>query len=325
MFKHAMFRAIQATAGICCLSYLLTLDPPNAQGEDSGGSLVADGSKVVKLAGGMKFTEGPVWLPKEKKVIFSDIPNSKLMQWSAQEGLSVYRQSEKANGNILDLQGRIISCQHGARNLIRIEDDGSATVLADRFEGKRFNSPNDVAIRSDGTLWFTDPPWGLTGPHEIPGHWVYKLDPQSGKVDVIHKYLAMPNGIVFSPDETRIYIADTGGHPRHPDPNFHKLPASIQCHQVGDGGKLGKKLFHIEAGSDGMAVDVRGNLYTTHRGKVHIYDGDGKPLEQIDVPEGPANVCFGGDDFRTLFITARTSLYSVRMKLPGAKVKPNGH
>jgi gluconolactonase len=285
---------------------------------DGAESVVAAGAKVTKLAGDMKFTEGPVWLPKDKKLVFSDIPNSKLMQWSEGDGLSVYRKSEQANGNILDLEGRIISCQHGARNLIRIEADGTSKVLADKYDGKRFNSPNDVALRADGTLWFTDPPWGLTEPHEIPGHWVYRLDPKTGKVTVVHKYLAMPNGIVFSPDQSRIYIADTGGNKRHPDPEFHETPASIQCHDVGKDGKLGKKLFHIEAGSDGMAVDSQGNLYTTHQGKVHVYDADGKELEQIDVPEGPANVCFGGDDYKTLFITARTSLYSVRVKYAGA-------
>ena len=288
---------------------------------DDDRQLVAKGAKVEKLAGGMKFTEGPVWLPSEQKLVFSDIPNSKLMQWSEADGLSVYRDSEQANGNILDLQGRIISCQHKARNVIRIEADGSTTLLADRFDGKRFNSPNDVAIRSDGTLWFTDPPWGLTGSHEIPGHWVYKLEPKTGKVEVVHKYLAMPNGIVFSPDESRIYIADTGGHKRHPDPDFHKLPASIQCYEIDNEGNLGKKLFQIASGSDGMAVDAQGNLYATHGGKVHIYDADGTERQQIDVPEGPANVCFGGDDHKTLFITARTSLYSVRMRVAGAKLK----
>jgi gluconolactonase len=128
----------------------------------------------------------------------------------------------------------------------------------------------------------------------------------------------MPNGINFSPDESRIYIADTGGHKLHPDPAFHGLPGGIQCYEVSKDGTLGKKLFRIEQGSDGMAVDVKGNLYTTHE-KVHIYDPDGKKLETIDVPEGPANVCFGGDDMRTLFITAKTSLYSIRMKNPGAK------
>jgi len=284
-------------------------------------SLVAPGATVKKLAGGMKFTEGPVWLAKAKKLVFSDIPNSKLMQWSDANGLSEFRPSEQANGNTLDLDGRIISCQHGARNIIRIEADGSATVLADKFDGKRFNSPNDVVVRSDGTLWFTDPPWGLTGKHEIPGHWVYKLDPKSGNVEAIVKELAMPNGIIFSPDETRVYIADTGGHKRHPDPAFHILPDAVHCYEVSSDGKLGKKLFQTDAGSDGMAVDIKGNIYTTHGGKVHIIDADGKTVGNIDVPEGPANVTFGGADFRTLFITARTSLYSVRMKHPGSKTK----
>jgi len=281
-------------------------------------SLIEPGAKVVKLAGDMKFTEGPVWLPVEQKLVFSDIPNSKLMQWHEGDGLGVLRQSEQANGNILDLEGCIISCQHAARNLVRTEKDGAITVLADKYDGKRFNSPNDVAVKSDGTLWFTDPPWGLAGPAEIPGHWVFKLDPKTGKVEAVVKDLAMPNGIVFSPDERRIYISDTGGHEKHPDPAFHKLPAGVHCYEVDKAGKLGKKLFVIEQGSDGMTVDSQGNLYTTH-GAVHIYNADGKPLEKIEVPEDAANACFGGEDFKTLFITARTSLYSIRLKNAGSK------
>lgn len=286
---------------------------------DEAGSLIAPGEKVQKLADGMKFTEGPAWIPAKKTLVFSDIPNSKLMQWREGEGLSVFRNSEQSNGNILDLQGRLISCQHAARNLVRTETDGRITVLADKFDGKRFNSPNDVAVRSDGTLWFTDPPWGLTGPAELPGHWVFRLDPATGTVEPVVKDLAMPNGIIFSPDESRLYVADTGGHDRHPVPELRKLRAGIHCYEVSKDGKLGKKLFQIEQGSDGMKADVKGNLYTTNGGKVQIYSADGKKLEQIDVPEGPANVCFGGDDLRTLFITARTSLYSIRMKNPGAK------
>ncbi len=282
-----------------------------------GASLVEPGAKVRKLAGNMKFTEGPVWLPGQNKVVFSDIPNSKLMQWSKKGGLSEFRKSEQANGNILDLQGRIISCHHAARNLIRIEKDGSTTVLADKFDGKRFNSPNDVAVWKDGTLWFTDPPWGLRAPHEIPGHWVYKLDPETSKVEVLIKDLAMPNGIVFSPDGSRLYVADTGGHKRHPDPAFHGLAPSVTCYAVTKDRKLGKKLFKIDEGSDGMAVDVKGNLYLTH-GQVQVYDANGKKLETIEVPEKPANVCFGGKDYKTLFITARTSLYQVRLAHAGA-------
>ena len=180
------------------LSILVALVAVSSADTVNGQSLVGEGAKVEKLAGGMRFTEGPVWLPADKKLVFSDIPNSKLMQWSAADGLSVFQKSEQANGNILDLEGRIISCQHAARNLVRIDARGKLTVLADKFEGKRFNSPNDVAVRSDGTLWFTDPPWGLRGEHEIPGHWVFKLTPKSGKVEVLLKDMAMPNGIVLS-------------------------------------------------------------------------------------------------------------------------------
>jgi gluconolactonase len=281
--------------------------------------ILAPGAKVTKLAGGMKFTEGPVWLPKEKKLVFSDIPNSKLMQWSAGSGLGVLRPSEQANGNILDQQGRIISCQHAGRNLVRIEADGTAKVIADKFEGKRFNSPNDAAMKSDGSIWFTDPPWGLTGPHEVPGHWVYKIAPGGVRVEAVIKDLAMPNGIVFSPDEKRLYVADTGGNKRHPDPKFHAIPASIRCYVVKPDGTLGDILFRINSGSDGMKVDSKGNLYTTHGGHVVVYDPEGKELGKIAVPEGPANLCFGGDDLSTLFITARTSLYSVKVRIPGAK------
>jgi len=282
-----------------------------------GDTLIAPSAKVEKLAGDMKFTEGPVWLPEKQILVFSDIPNSKLMQWSEKGGLSVFRESEQSNGNILDLQGRLISCQHAGRNLVRTEPGGKITVLAEHFDGKRLNSPNDVAVWSDGTLWFTDPPWGLKGEREVPGHWVYKLYPASGKVEVVLKELAMPNGINFSPDGSRIYIADTGGRKTHPDPKLREKSGGIRCYEVTPEGELGKQLFEIDHGSDGMAVDEKGNLYTTH-GKVIVYNADGKKLEEIEVPEGPANVCFGGDDNKTLFITARTSLYSVRLKNAGA-------
>ena len=302
---------------LVALSIPLVLAFTSARADEKK-SLVEAGAKVKKLADGMKFTEGPVWLPADKKLVFSDIPNGKLMQWKEGDGLSVFRKSEQSNGNILDLEGRLITCQHAGRNLVRTEKDGTIKVLANKFDGKKFNSPNDVAIRSDGTLWFTDPPWGLTEKTELAGHYVFKYDPKTEKVEVVVKDLAMPNGIIFSPDETRIYIADTGGHMKHPDPEFHKLAAGIHCYEVSKEGVLGKKLFTIKEGSDGMRVDVKGNLYTTH-GKVKIFTPDGKPLEEIEVPEGPANICFGGEDYKTLFITARTSLYSIRMVNAGAK------
>ena len=285
---------------------------------NDGEALIEPGAKVQKLAGDMRFTEGPVWIAAKKILVFSDIPNGKLMQWSQDGGLSEYRLSEQSNGNILDLEGRLISCQHAARNLVRTEADGRITVLADKFDGKRFNSPNDVAVKSDGTLWFTDPAWGLVGPHELPGHWVFKLDPQTGTVEPIIKDLPMPNGIDFSPDERRLYVADTGGNQRHPDPAFHKSPAAVHCYELTPDGKLGMKLYQIDHTSDGITLDVHGNLYTTQQ-KIRIYAPDGKKLGEIEVPESPANACFGGDDYKTLFITARSSLYSIRMQHPGAK------
>jgi gluconolactonase len=284
-------------------------------------SLIAEGATLRKLASGMRFTEGPVWLPTQKILVFSDIPNAKLMQWTAADGLSVFRDSKHANGNLLDLEGRLLTCQHSGRALVRTEPDGSITVLADKFEGKRFNSPNDVAVKPDGSLWFTDPPWGLKdkSKREIAGHWVYRLDPKTGRVDVVIRNLAMPNGIAFSPDGNRLYVADTGGHPAVLDPELRKAPAQIHAYAVAADHSL-KELFRIDTRCDGMAVDVAGNLYTTHKG-IGIYDADGKQLETIDVPEGPANVCFGDEDYKTLFITARTSLYSIRMRLAGAKPK----
>jgi gluconolactonase len=203
--------------------------------------------------------------------------------------------------------------------VVRIEDD-DVTVIADRFEGRRFNSPNDAAIRSDGSLWFTDPPWGLTGKAELPGHWVFRID-ADGQVQPVIKDLAMPNGICFSPDESRLYVADTGGNPRHPDRSFHNAPACIRCYAVTAEGEIEKLLFTIDQGSDGMAVDALGNIYTTHGNQVVIFDADGKRVEAIEVPESPANVCFGGDDYRTLFITAQTSLYRVPMRVAGTRPK----
>ena len=285
---------------------------------DKPASLIEPGAEVKKLAGDMKFTEGPAWFPATKTLVFSDIPNSKLMQYRDGEGLSEFRTSESSNGNILDLDGRLITCQHAGRNLVRTETDGSITVLADQFDGKKLNSPNDVAVRSDGTLWFTDPSWGLSGPGELPGCYVYKFDLKTKTVEAVIKDLSMPNGINFSPDESRLYVADTGGNKKSPDAATHGLKGTITCYEVSKEGMLGKKLFAIEHGSDGMAVDVKGNLYTTN-GTLKIHDADGKLVEEVKLPEGPANCTFGGDDMKTLFITAKTSLYSIRTKNPGAK------
>lgn len=271
-------------------------------------TVVDTDTEVKQLATGMKFTEGPVWIPTEEKVIFSDIPNSMLMQWSAKDGLKPFRKVEHANGNILDAQGRLLTCQHSGRNVVRTEKDGSITVLVDKFEGKKFNSPNDLAQHSDGSIWFTDPSYGLGGKAgEIPGKWVFRFDPKTKRVNVIYKDFDMPNGIAFSPDEKRVYIADTG--------KVGKLRAFKVAGEAIDQ----KPIFEIDIRCDGMCIDTMGNIYTTSRGGIHVFDKDGKKIGLIPVPETPANVCFGGKDFDTLFITARKSLYSVKTKMKGSK------
>ncbi|MBA62812.1 MAG: gluconolactonase [Planctomycetaceae bacterium] len=302
------------------LPILITLLTVNLQAADLT-DLVDPQTTMKKIAGDMKFTEGPVWEPKTQRLIFSDIPNSKLMAWNPSQGLTVFRESKNANGNILDLQGNLISCQHTGRNLIRISADGKTDVIIDNYQGKKLNSPNDVAVHLDGSFWFTDPPWGLWGANntaELDGHWVYRVDPNTGKAEAIITDLAMPNGIIFSPDFSFLYVADTGGHPRHPDQTLRNAPDLIRCYKITNKGVLGRLLFTINEGSDGMAMDISGNLYTTHAGKINIFDARGRLIGRLDCPESPANVTFGGNDYKTLFITARTSLYSLQMKIRGA-------
>jgi len=268
--------------------------------------ILPDGAKVKKLGGGMKFTEGPVWFPSPgNRLVFSDIPNSRQMEWSNKNGLKEWRKVEQSNGNLLDLKGQLLSCQHAGRNVIATAGDGSIKVLADRFDGRRFNSPNDLAIRPDGTIWFTDPSYGLRGRKaEIEGKWVYRLEPD-GKVSVACRTFDMPNGIAFSPDGKRVYIADTG------------KVGKIRAYQVVNEGLLGEPDFIIDIRCDGMCIDTKGRIYTTSAGGIHVFEGNGKKLGVIATPEHPANVCFGGKDFDTLFITARTSLYSVRTRARG--------
>ena len=268
-------------------------------------------SKVRRLATDMKFTEGPVWLADKGILVFSDIPNSMLMQWSNEDGLKEFRKSENSNGNLLDLQGRLLSCQHSGRNIVRAEKTGKVTVLVDKFEGKKLNSPNDLVVKSDGTIWFTDPSYGLGGvPGELEGQWVYRFDPKSKAIKVVSKKFDMPNGIVFSSNEKRLYVAGTG--------KFGKI---LAFDVIEDGTALSDPVFEIEARSDGMTIDEKGNLYTTTGKGVQVFTPDGKEIGVIKVDEKPANVCFGGKDFKTLFITAQKSLYSVEMNVAGHRVK----
>ena len=279
--------------------------------DPAAGALVAADAKMEKLAGNLQFTEGPVWLPVRQILVFSDIPAAKLMQWSEGKGVTEFRPSEQANGNTLDAAGRLITCQHGGRNVVRTEPDGTLTVLVDSHLGKKLNSPNDVAVKSDGTLWITDPPYGLPQDQqkEQDGNWVYRFDPATKKMTIVSRDFDMPNGIAFSPDEKRLYIADSGKGQR------------VGAFDVKPDGTLSAAVWWAAGGSDGMRVDVKGNLYTTAGDGVRIYSPEGKRLATIACAEQPANCAFGGEDFKTLFVTARTGLYRVKLKVAGNRLK----
>jgi gluconolactonase len=276
-------------------------------------SIVAADAKLSKLAGGMKFTEGPVWLAGEGGfLVFSDIPANELKRWTAKDGLATFRSpSQNANGNTVDRAGRLVTCEHGGRRVCVLEKDGSLRTIVDRFDGRRFNSPNDAVVKSDGTVWFTDPPYGLPKGEkkEQAGNLVFRFDPKIKSTTVVATDFDMPNGLCFSPDEKKLYVADSG-KPRH-----------IRVFDVQPDGTLagGDVFCRIDKGGpDGIRCDVEGRIFSSAGDGVQVFSPEGRLIGKILVPETPANLCFGGDDGRTLFITARTSLYSFPLRVKGA-------
>ncbi len=273
--------------------------------------LFAEGAGVETLAADLQFCEGPVWLVEADALLFSDIPANRWLRWTAKDGTRTWKASAGANGNTLDREGRLLSCQHGARNLVRHEADGALTVLAAAFDGKPLNSPNDVVVRADGTIWFTDPTYGLgKRAREQPGNFVYRLDPAGGALTVVQREFDQPNGLCFSPDHKRLYVADSGKGQR------------IGAFDVRADGTLGEAAFWIAGGSDGMRCDAEGNLYTTQRDGVIVYSPAGKRLARIGLGQIPTNCAFGGPDGTDLFVTARTHLYRIPMRVQGAAMPP---
>ncbi len=266
--------------------------------------VVAEGAKVEKLAGGFEFTEGPA-ADAQGNVFFSDIPNNRIHKWSLEGKLSTFREnSGGANGLYFDKNGNLLACEGGGRQLVSIDPKGNVTILADKYEGKRFNSLNDLWIDPKGGVYFTDPRYGNRDGMEQDGEHVYYLSPDRKKLARVINDLVRPNGVIGTPDGKTLYVADNGDN-------------KTFVYKVNEDGTLaGKRLFAPE-GSDGMTIDNEGSVYLTTK-VVAVYNKDGQKIESISVPEQPANVTFGGRDNQTLFITARTSLYAVKTRVKGA-------
>jgi gluconolactonase len=278
---------------------------------------------VEKLCSGCLWAEGPVYFADGDYLLWSDIPNDRILRWAGGQ-VSAYRQpSGNSNGNTRDRQGRLVTCEHFGRRLTRTEPDGSITVLVDRYEAKRLNSPNDVVVRSDGTIWFTDPPYGILSDYEgkaaeseYDGAYVFCLDPATAALRVVASDFNKPNGIAFAPDERRLYVVDTGFS--------HKTEGErhIRMFSVDEDGKLdGGAIFATisEGLADGLRVDVQGNVWTSAGDGVHCFAPDGRLLGKILVPEPVSNLTFGGPKRNRLFITATTSLYAVYVATRGAQ------
>src|SRR5215467_13178345 len=273
---------------------------------------------VECLYTGCRWTEGPAYFPAGRYLVFSDIPNDRILRWDETTNtVGVFRQpAGYANGHTVDRQGRLVSCEQGPRRVTRTEHDGSVTVLADRYEGKRFNSPNDVVERADGSIWFTDPSYGIDSdyeghkaPSEIGACHVYRVAPETGEVRIAADGFLRPNGLAFSADERQLYIVDT--RRKH-----------IRLFDVGDEGALsgGEVFATCDAGSfDGIRLDNTGRVWAAAHDGVHCFHPDGTLLGKLHLPEVVSNLTFGGPKRNDLFITATSSVYSLRLNTTGAR------
>lgn len=284
--------------------------------------VVHEGSVLRRLASGLTFTEGPVWMGEE--LIFSDIPANKLMSWHAERGLTVFREpGQWPNGNTLDQSGRLITCEHGWRNvsrtqltrrITRMEVGGQLSVLLDSVHGQPLMSPNDVVVDTRGQVWFTDPPWGapdFVGPvrHGQDYHAIYRLDPESGDVNVIWNRMESPNGLCFSPDETFLYV----GNSIPEDPTVYRFAL-----RDGQAVSPPAAFAYVEVGvPDGMCTDPAGRLYCSGGDAVYVFHPDGTLLGKLFVPEMATNCCFGGAEGHTLFVTASSGVYAMTLHPEG--------
>jgi len=287
--------------------------------------VVAHAPLLEQLCTGATWSEGPVWMHEDDSVLWSDIHNDRMLRWSDRDGMSVWRQPAGfTNGHARDLDGALLHCSHGLRALVRTRLDGTDEVLADRYRGGRLNSPNDVVVKSDGTIWFTDPPYGILlanegypAPSEQPACHVFRFDPATGALDAVTAGVEHPNGLAFSPDESTLYVSDSsaalvkGGH------------HCVYAFDVVEGVALANmRVFAtIEPGvPDGIRFDQRGLLYVTSHDSVQVYAQDGTRVGRIAIPEKVANVTFGGPNRDRLYVCASTSLYRVHLRTRGVQL-----
>ncbi|MBO9409818.1 SMP-30/gluconolactonase/LRE family protein [Shimia sp. R9_1] len=278
--------------------------------------LIHENLSLTRISSGHVWTEGPVWFPAHRQLLFSDIPNQRLCRWTPDGGTSVFRApSNFANGNTRDLQGRLVTCQHGTRSVVRTEHDGSQKVIADAHEGKRLNSPNDVIVHSDGSIWFSDPAYGilsdLEGSRADPeqeGNFVYRVAPDGQWIRPVATDFVQPNGLAFSKDESRLYVAESGSS------HDASVPPVLKVYDVLTDGELAcvRDFAEIDNGlPDGLRVDHYDNVWCSANDGVHVFAPTGDLIGKVLVPERVANLTFGGERGNVLFITATTSVYSV--------------
>ncbi len=283
-------------------------------------------ARVERLWTGARWSEGPAWFPAGRYLLWSDIPNNCLMRWDETDGsVSVFRApSNNTNGNTVDGQGRLVSCEHLTRRVTRTEHDGSVTVLTDAFDGKRLNSPNDVVVKSDGSIWFTDPSYGIMMDYEgdradseIGACHIYRADPQTGSVSAVATDFVKPNGLAFSADETALFVSDTGGtHQADGPAHIRKLAVTSD----GTGLTGGEVFAECTNGFfDGFRLDQTGRVWSSAGDGVHCINADGDLIGKVQIPEIVGNVCFGGTKLNRLFIAATSSLYAVFLNVNGVK------
>lgn len=280
--------------------------------------ILSEETKIERLGTGFQFTEGPVWNATDGFLLFSDIPANRIIKWSPEGGISNFRfPSGKSNGLTIDRKGKLIACEHANRRVSRTEEDGKVVTIASHYMDKKLNSPNDVVVKSDGSIYFTDPPYGLNPVfgtlelQELPFYGVYRISPDGKDISLLVDD-SVPNGLAFSPDESLLYIADTEMN-------------HIRVFDVKDNGKITNgRIFAEISGEplapDGLKVDSEGNVYVTGKGGIWVFNPDGRRIGIIPIPELPANLCWGDKDWKTLYVTARTSIYRIRLNITGIPV-----